>query len=36
MMPTPIFETLILVLSLIWLWVLILGADDNDHTGYGH
>ncbi len=30
MIPTPIFELLILILGLIWIWVLVLGAEDHD------
>ena len=36
MMPPALFETLVLILGLIWLWVLILGADDDDGSGYGY
>jgi len=35
MMPTPIFETIMLVLGLLWLWILLLGGDD-DGPGYGY
>ncbi len=28
MLPTPVFELLILVLGLAWLWTFILTADD--------
>ena len=36
MMAPALFETLVLILGLIWLWGLILGADDDDGSGYGY
>ena len=35
MMPPALFETIMLLLGLIWLWILLLGVYD-DGTGYGY
>jgi hypothetical protein len=35
MMAPALFETIMLILGLIWLWILLLGGDD-DGTGYGY
>ncbi len=29
MLPTPVFELLVLVLALVWLWTLLLNKTNN-------